>query len=134
MLKDYDVKHTQLLASHLNPPAFDVYRGLSDAEKSRPAVITKELLKEFEKVEVNRDEALYKLNNHTLLYSESVDTFAYKILDLVKLAYRDFADTVRATIAREYFVKALSPEMQITLKSIPDFAGKTIQQLVTKMT
>ena len=41
---------------------------------------------------------------------------------------------MRATIARDYFVKALSPEMQIALKSIPDFADKNIQQLVTETT
>ena len=134
-LKDYDdEKLAQLLGSNLNPPAFDVYMRLSDDEKKDPNAIKRELLKEFEKAEINREEALKELNNRRLLSEESLDTFSYKILALVKLAYKDFTANVQATIAKDYLIKALSTEMQVAVKSIANYESKTIQDLVKEIT
>ena len=129
-----DEKEAKLLASHLNSPAFEVYMRLSDAEKKQPRIIKEELRKEFEKAELNREEALHQLNNRRLQQTESVSTFSYKVSELVRLAYKDFNEVTRSTITKDYFVKALSQEMQITLKSMESYKDKSLKDLVTETT
>ena len=59
-LKDYDdPKHSQLIASHLNSPAFEVYMRLSADDKKDPAKVAAELRKDFDRAVVNREEALH---------------------------------------------------------------------------
>ena len=90
---------------------------LTDADKEDFAKIKEELLKEFERGQLNREEALNILKDRVRAPDESPHIFAYKLVELVKLAYPAFAETVRKTIAKDYFMKGLHPEMQIALKS-----------------
>ena len=54
------------------------------------------------------------------------------MLELVQLAYEGFATNVQGTIAKDYFVKGLSREMQVALKSLSDFATKGLTELATE--
>ena len=83
-------------------------------------------MKEFECGQQDREEALYKLSYRTLQADESVQTFAYKLIELVKLAYPSFEDTVQEAIAKDYFVKGLHQDMQVALKSLENFSSSDI--------
>ena len=50
-------------------------------------------------------------------------------MELVKLAYPEFIEAVRKTIAKDYFMRGVHPEMQIALKSGADFATRGISAL-----
>ena len=127
-LKEYTAaKQAQYSASRLNGPAFDVYMGLSADDKKDFSKITEELLKEFEREQLNRQEAIQELDIRTRTSSsESAHTFAYKLTELVKLSYPTFDAAVRSTIAKDYFVRGLHPNMQIALKSSAIFSTKDI--------
>ena len=56
-------KRTQDLASRLDGPAFDVYMRLSTENRKNVEKIREELLKEFEKGQLNREEAIIELSN-----------------------------------------------------------------------
>ena len=77
---------------------------LSDEDKKDVRKIKAEFLKEFERGQQDREEALHELSHRTLQADESVQTFAYKLIELVKLAYPSFEDTVQEVIAKDYFV------------------------------
>ena len=65
-LKDYaDEKKANFLASRLVGPAFDVYMRLSDEKKKSFDEIKAELKKEFERGQLNREEALSVLQNRS---------------------------------------------------------------------
>ena len=127
-----DEKKAQLFASYLQGAAFDVYMRLSPDEKKNPDTIKDELLREFNQSQLNRESAIHELNNRRLYPTESLATYSYKIQELVKLAYPDFNEASRSTIARDYFIKALSPEMQVALKSISNYSTKSLKDLVTE--
>lgn len=132
-LKDYaDEKKANFLASRLIGPAFDVYMRLSADKKKDFKEIQAELKKEFERGQLNREEALSILQNRPQGPKESPQTFEYKLVELVKLAYPDFADDVRQKIAKDYFIKGVHPEMQIALKSRASFADDDISVLATE--
>ena len=132
-LKDYaDEKKANFLGSRLVGPAFDVYMRLSAEKKKDFEEIKAELKKEFERGQLNREEALSVLQNRPQGAKESPQTFEYKLIELVKLAYPDFTDDVRGTIAKDYFVKGVHPEMQIALKSRASFADDDISVLATE--
>ena len=132
-LKDYaDEKKANFLASRLIGPAFEVYMRLTDADKEDFAKIKEELLKEFERGQLNREEALNILKDRVRAPDESPHIFAYKLVELVKLAYPAFAETVRKTIAKDYFMKGLHPEMQIALKSRGTFSTDDISTLASE--
>ena len=134
-LKDYDEeKQAKLLASYLDDAAFDVYMRLPADDRKNPNKIKDELLKEFNKGQVNREAAIKELKERTLKPGEPFATFSYKIEELMKLAYPDFNEVVRTTIAKDYFVNALSCEMQTALKSIADYSSKSLSDLVTETT
>ena len=105
---------------------------LSAEKKKDFDEIKTELKKEFERGQLNREEALAVLQSRTQGPKESPQTFEYKLVELVKLAYPDFADDVRKTIAKDYFVKGVHPEMQIALKSRATFADDNISVLATE--
>ena len=155
-IKGYaDEKKAQYLASKLIPPAFDVYLRLStddkkdfntirlstDDKKDFNTIrlstddkkdfntIKGELVKEFEKGQLNREEAIYLLNTRRWQADESPQTYAYKLMEFVKLAYPEFIEAVRKTIAKDYFMRGVHPEMQIALKSGADFATRDISAL-----
>ena len=127
-------KCAQDLASRLDGPAFDVYMRLSTEDRKKVDKIKEELLKEFEKGQLNREEAIFELSNRPQRQGESPQTYAYKLVELVKLAYPTFNDETRATLAKDYFVRGLHPEMQIALKSMEKFATKDIQALASETT
>ena len=132
-LKDYaDEKKANFLASRLVGPAFDVYMRLSDEKKKSFDEIKAELKKEFERMQLNREEALSVLQNRSRGSEESPQTFEYKLKELVQLAYPDFTDDVRKKIAKDYYMKGIHPEMQIALKSRTTFATDDISTLVTE--
>ena len=132
-IKEYaDEKKAQFLASKLVGPAFDVYMRLSDDDKKQFPRIKAELLNEFEKGQLNREEAIHLLADRRRQPDESPQTYAYKLIELVKLAYPDFQETVRKTIAKDYFVRGVHPEMQIALKSSATFATSDVNALATE--
>ena len=81
-----------------------------------------ELKREFEKGNLDREEALQILSTRQQLPKESVQTYAHKLSELVKLAYPKFGDASQNTIAKDYFVQGLHPSMQTALKSSPRFS------------
>ena len=132
-LKGYNgEKAAQNLASRLEGRAFDVYMRLPAADKKSVEKIHAELLKEFEHGNQNREAAIFELNNRKRDKDESPQTFAFKLLELVKLAYPSFEDEARKTIAKDYFIRGVHPNMQIALKSIPDFATASIDKLAAE--
>ena len=132
-LKGYEnEKAAQNLAGRLEGRAFDVYMRLSDADKKEFSKIKAELLKEFERGNQDREVAIHELNNRNRKPVESAQTFAYKVQELVKLAYPLFDEDTRSTISKDYYIKGLHPNMQIALKSLPDFSSSS--QLSTETT
>ena len=94
---------------------------LSDQDNKDVSNIKDKLLKEFERGQQDREEVLYELSHHTLQADESVQTFAYKLIELVKIAYPSFRDNVQEAIAKNYFVKCLHQDMQVALQSLENF-------------
>jgi len=134
-LKEYEgEKAAQNLASRLEGRAFDVYMRLSADDKKDVKKIELELLIEFEKGKQNREAAIQELNNRKQHQGESALTFAYKVLELVKLSYPTFNETTRKIIAKDYFVRGLHPEMQLALKALPTFEETDINKLASETT
>ena len=132
-LKGYDaVKQAQNLAGRLSGPAFDVYLRLSADDQKDPSKIKEELFKEFKRGQQDREEAISELQCRRRLPDEPAQTFAYKLLQLVKLAYPDFNGNVRKTIAKDYFIKGIHSDMQIALMSLGNFSTMDINQLTTE--
>ena len=132
-LKGYDgEKKAQNLASRLSGPAFEVYLRMTDDDQKDDTKIEAELLKEFKRGKQDREEAIAELQNRRRRPDESTQTFAYNLMELVKLAYPSFTDDVRRTLAKDYFVKGVHPKMQIALKSIERFKDLTINDLATE--
>ena len=132
-LKGYQQeKAAQNLASKLEGRAFDVYMRLSTEDKKDVEKIETELLKEFERGRQDRDTAIFELNNRKRKPDESYQTFAFKIIELIKLAYPTFDDNTRKTIAKDYFIKGLHSKMQIALKALPHFEKASIDILTTE--
>ena len=92
------------------------------------------MLAEFEKGQLNREEAIQELPKRSRAKGESAQTFAYKIVELVKLAYLTIEDGTRGTIAKDCFVRGLHADMQIALKSNEKFASTDIKALATEVT
>ena len=83
-------------------PALDM--RLTDEEKKFFETIRDELFKEFERGQLNRDEALRQLEQRNQLSNETALAYAYKIIELVKLAYPTFQAQVRLlSIAEDLF-------------------------------
>ena len=132
-LKEYaDEMKANFLASRLVGPAFDVYLRLTTEQKKNFDAIKAELKNEFERGHLNREEALAILQNRVQASTESPQTFAYKLTELVQLAYPGFSPTVRQTIAKDYYMKGVHHEMQVALKSRVTFATDTISTLATE--
>ena len=132
-IKDYNgEKKAQFLASTLLPPALDVYMRLSDEDKKDYSKIEEALLKEFRKGQLNREEAIHILSDRKQQRDETPQTFAYKVVELVKLAYPSFADNVRLTIAKDYFLRGIHPDMQVALKSGTNFETSDVHALAVE--
>ena len=76
-------KSAQNLASRLEGPAFDVYIRLATEDKNDFDKIKAELLKEFERGQVDREGAIAELTGRRRKAGESPQTFAHKLLELV---------------------------------------------------
>ena len=50
----------------------------------------------------------------------------------MKLAYPAFADNVRLTIAKDYFMRGVHPDMQVALKSGPNFETSDVHALAVE--
>ena len=86
-LKGYTgLKAAQHIASELEGPASDVCLRLPEDDKKDVAKVKKELLAEFEKGQLNREEAIQELTKRARAKGESAQTFTYKIVEIVKLA------------------------------------------------
>ena len=132
-IKGYDAeKKAQYVASKLVGHAMDVYLRMSDEDQKDPAKVKTELLKEFERGQLNREEAISELDRRKRASGEAVETFAYKIVELVKLAYPSFPEDARKSLAKDFFVRGLSSEMQVALKSNSDFATMEVKALATE--
>ena len=123
------LKSAQFLGSRLEGRAFDVYMRLCEDDKKNPIKIKEELLKEFQRGNQDRDVAIHELSSRSRLPQETPQTFAYKLIELVKLAYPDFADNVQLTIAKDFFIKGVHSEMQVALKSLSHFKDCDINTL-----
>ena len=112
----------------------DVYLRLGEEDRKNVTKIQKELLVEFEKGHANREEALFTLSNRVRNPNESAYTYAYKLKELVKLAYPSFDSSTRAVIAKDCFVRGLHSDMQLALKSMEKFANCDIDSLAEETT
>ena len=63
----------------------------------------------------SKGNAVFELNKRNRLPSESPETYAYKISELVKYAYPTLEQTTRDTITKDYFIQGLETEMQFTI-------------------
>ena len=124
----------QFIASKLVGTAFDVYRRLSDDEKKDPEGIKTSLLNEFCREERNREEALNALMHTMRKSGETPQAFSYRILKLTQLAYSSIAANIQNSIAKDYFMKGLSSELQVAIKSVTGFKEKTLQQACDEAT
>ena len=115
------VKSAQFVASRLDGRAFDVYLRLSDDDKKSFNRIKEELLKEFQRGNQDREVAIHELSSRSRLPQEAPQTYAFKLIELVKLAYPTFPENVQLTIAKDFFIKGIHPEMQVALKSLSNF-------------
>ena len=116
-LEEYnDEKCAQNLVSRLEGPAFDVYLRLDQDDRRNVNKLKDELLKEFERGRLNREEAVCTLWKRYREQGESAHTYAYKITELVNLAYPDLGNAAQATLAKDQFVRGLHADMQIALK------------------
>ena len=129
-LKNHDgEKKAQYMASKLVGHAMDVYMRMSDDDKKDPAKLKAELLKEFERGQLNREEAIAELDTRKRGEKESAENFAFKIIELVKLAYPSFTDDVRQSLAKDFFVRGLSKQLQLAIKSLQDYDTKDIKAI-----
>ena len=134
-LKGYEgEKAAQNRASKLEGHAFNVYMRLSADDKKVVKKMERELLIEFEKGKQNRETSIQELNNRKQHQGESALTFAYKVLDLVKLSYPTFDEEAQKVTAKDYFVRGLHPQMQLALKALPAFADTDINKLASETT
>ena len=132
-LKNHDAeKKAQYIASKLVGHAMDVYLRMSGEDQKDPEKVKAELLKEFERGQLNREEAITELDTRKRLAGESAETFAHKIIELIKLAYPSFADAVRQSLAKDYFVRGLSSELQLAVKSVQGFVDMDIKAVATE--
>ena len=122
-----DEKKAQYVASRLVGPAMGVYLRMTAEDKKDVEKIKTELLKEFERGQLNRDEAIAELDQRKRLTGESTETFAYKIIELVKLSYPGFDADVRGKLAKDYFVRGLQNNMQLALKSNKDYESSDLK-------
>lgn len=107
---------------------------MSSEDRKDAAKIKTELLKEFERGKRNREEALDQLGKRSRQEGESAQNYAYKLKELVKLAYPSFENKIQETIAKDYFVKGVHNDMQVALKSLKEFEESGIIKIAEETT
>ena len=98
-----------------------------------PAVVADELKQEFVKAERDRDTAIYELTGRSWRPDESPASFVHDICRLAKLAYLGFGADALDTIARDCFLKGLSPELRVALRRDPQTVTKKVQDLAAEV-
>ena len=84
------------------------------------------------KVFLTRVSLVAAIKDYKQQNEETPQTFAYKILELVKLAYPTFEDNVRLTIAKDYYMKGMHMGMQVALKSWGNFETSDVHALAVE--
>ena len=79
-----DEKKAQYVASKLEGHAMDVYLRMSAEDKKDAEKVKGELLKEFERGQLDREEAIAELDKRRRLPDESAETYVYKILAIAR--------------------------------------------------
>ena len=102
---------------------------MSADDKKDLSTLKTELYKEFKKEQRNREEAVCELTKRKRSPGESIPTFAYNLLELVKMAYPEFDDNHRGIIGKYHFVNGLTHNMQVWLRSTARFANKTFKEI-----
>ena len=78
---------------------------MSAEDRNNFDTIKAELLSEYEVGQVDRERAAAVLTSRSRRQNEPTKTFAYKIYELVKLAYPGFTADSRGVIAKDAFVR-----------------------------
>ena len=134
-LKGYtEEEKAVFIAERLEDAAFDVYTTLTTDDRKDPEKIKTALLNNFHRSKRNREVAVEELANRQRLPNENAEVFAYKIKDLVKLAYPKFNDEATSVLAKDYFVKRLHPDIQRELRKAKDYDDKTLDDLASDTT
>ena len=118
------------LASRLEEPAFNVYLRMSEADRKDIKKIQDELRKQYEVGNRNREEALHLLTAAQRKEDETAKDFAFRVTDLVKLAYPSFHIANRQIHEKDVFVRGQHPDMQMKLKTLENFDTLTIKQIL----
>ena len=106
-----------------------MYLRLDQDDRKNVNKLKDELLKEFERGRLNREEAVCTLWKQFREQGDSAHTYAYKIKELVNLAYPDLENAAQATLAKDQFVRGLHADMQIALKCMENFKDCDITAL-----
>ena len=129
-IKGYtDDKLAAAIACRLDGAALDLYMRLPDEDKKIPTLLREELLKQF-RGNRDREKGLAHLSTRCRKNSEPLQTYAFNIEEVVKLAYPDFDNNPRRTIVKDDFVKGLHKDMQLALTSISTFTSTHLKTLV----
>lgn len=134
-LKGYTAeKKAVFIAERLEDAAYDVYTTLNTEDRKDPEKIKTALLKNFHRSKRNREVAVEELATRQRLPNENAEVFAYKIKDLVKLAYPKFNEEATSVLAKDYFVKKLHPDVQRELRKTKEYDDKTLDELAADTT
>ena len=130
-IKGYEgEKFAAAIASRLEGPALDLYLRLSTEDRKSADRIKEELLKEYERGNRDREEALSELSSRRRKDAEAAQTFAFKIQELVRLAYPGFTVAAQETISKYFYMKELHTDMLLAIKSIPTFSTADLKTLI----
>ena len=120
------------MASRLDGPAFECYARMSEEQQKDPAVVAEELKQASVKPERDRDTAIYEITGRSWRPGESPASFAHDICRLAKLEYPGFGADALDTIARDCFLKGLTPELRVALRRDPQIKTIKVQDLAQK--
>lgn len=130
-LKGYEgEKAAQAMASKLEQPAFNVYLRMTDADQKDIEKLKTELKKQYEKGNINREEAQTLLSTRLKKADESIKDYAFELKRLAALAYPKFNAENCNQITKDFFVKGLDTDMQLMIKSLEKFADSTLDMVV----
>ena len=111
-----------LLGSRLEEPAFNVYLRMLEEDRKDIEKIKAELKKQYEVGNRDREEALMLLSAAQRKEDETAQDYAFRIGELVKLAYPSFSVANKAVHEKDAFVRGHHPDMQMKLKTLENFA------------
>ena len=123
-------KAAQALASKLEPPAFNVYMRMSEDDQKDVTKIKTELKNQYEKGNMDREEAQSLLSSRIKKCEESVQDYAFDLKRLATLAYPNFSSANCEQITKDYFVKGLDTDMQLRIRSLEKFADSDLKTVV----